>query len=629
MSSHVFSEFWLMEDISLDIVCQKGYFPCRNHTTCLPQAFHCDSINDCENSADEENCGERCKICLHQYPEGCSCTETELECALLKSVPLISSNVTLLSLTHNQIHSLPDEVFSKCTKVKKIFLQHNCIQTISRKAFFGLCKLQKLYLSHKCMTGLKPGVLGDLHKWKGWEILDYNPIVTISQQLFTGLKSLGFFECLLGPHDLNWKSLDTTSRHPASPFRKLKPYLCAWTISHADITINDLPKKICTQMPLINWMDFEGNHIKALTNTTFLEREALTVFHGNRIRLLPANTFSSLKDLGELGLSSNMITELPRYLFEDMKYLQKLKSFNPLPHLSEDHTESLQQLQSLCPRLPASSVYALCFLLGTRQSFTYCFYALHVQICASLTDGISSFEDLLANNVLRVFVWVIACVTCSGNLVIRMRSFIKAENDTHTISIKIFCSQIKNPRAHRNVGPNSYLLWPNSTSLQAYGAISMNCAIYLTLKKTSEVGLVNHVPKLSVDFIDCKESQGTTGSGLQLCKQLKPGVNLLASIIIVFSVSMFCPLQKTALQTSEVRTHIRRDVAVANRYFLIVFTDAIWWIPVFVIEILFLFQVEIPDTVPSWTVIFVLPIHSALNPALYTLTTSFFNKKLM
>lgn len=29
-------------------------------------------------------------------------------------------------------------------------------------------------------------------------------------------------EGLLGPHDLNWKSLDATSRHPASPFRKLK-----------------------------------------------------------------------------------------------------------------------------------------------------------------------------------------------------------------------------------------------------------------------------------------------------------------------------------------------------------------------------------------------------------------------
>lgn len=34
----------------------------------------------------------------HQYPEGSSCMETELECSAinLKSVPLVSSNITLL-----------------------------------------------------------------------------------------------------------------------------------------------------------------------------------------------------------------------------------------------------------------------------------------------------------------------------------------------------------------------------------------------------------------------------------------------------------------------------------------------------------------------------------------------------
>lgn len=73
------------------------------------------------------------------------------------------------------------------------------------------------------------------------------------------------------------------------------------------------------------------------------------------------------------------------------------------------------------------------------------------------------------------------------------------------------------------------------------------------------------------------------------------GVNLLAFLIIVFSyIIMFCSIQKTALQTSEVRNHIGREVAVANRFFFIVFSDAICWIPVFVIKILSLFRVEIP-----------------------------------
>uniref|UniRef100_A0A8C8AL14 G-protein coupled receptors family 1 profile domain-containing protein n=1 Tax=Otus sunia TaxID=257818 RepID=A0A8C8AL14_9STRI len=61
-------------------------------------------------------------------------------------------------------------------------------------------------------------------------------------------------------------------------------------------------------------------------------------------------------------------------------------------------------------------------------------------ICKPNTDGISSFENLLANVVLRVFVWVIACLTCFGNLVvICLRSLLVAENSQHAMAIKSLC----------------------------------------------------------------------------------------------------------------------------------------------------------------------------------------------
>lgn len=74
------------------------------------------------------------------------------------------------------------------------------------------------------------------------------------------------------------------------------------------------------------------------------------------------------------------------------------------------------------------------------------------------------------------------------------------------------------------------------------------------------------------------------------------GVNLLAFLIIVCAyIMMFCSIKKTALQSSEVRNHIGREGAVvANRFFFIVISDAICWIPVFVIKILSFFRVEIP-----------------------------------
>uniref|UniRef100_A0A2K6ME52 Relaxin family peptide receptor 2 n=1 Tax=Rhinopithecus bieti TaxID=61621 RepID=A0A2K6ME52_RHIBE len=559
------------------------------------------------------------KCFLKQYPQCCDCKETELECVNgdLKSVPMISNNVTLLSLKKNKIHSLPDKVFIKYTKLKKIFLQRNCIRHISRKAFLGLYNLQILYLNHNRITTLRPGIFKDLHQLT-WLILDDNPITRISQRLFTGLNSLFF-------------------------------------LSMVNNYLEALPKQMCAQMPQLNWVDLEGNRIKYLTNSTFLSCNSLTV----------------------LDLSGNMIME-------------NLSS-NPLMYLHKNQFESLKQLQSLdLERIEIPNINTRMFQPMKNLShiyfknFRYCSYAPHVRICMPLTDGISSFEDLLANNILRIFVWVIAFITCFGNLfVIGMRSFIKAENTTHAMSIKILCCadclmgvylffvgffDIK----YRGQYQKYALLWMESVQCRLLGFLAMLSTevsvlllTYLTLEKflvivfpfnnirpgkrqTSVIliciwmagFLIAVIPFWNEEYFrnfygkngvcfplyyDQTEDVGSEGYSLGIFL----GVNLLAFLIIVFSyITMFCSIQKTALQTTEVRNHFGREVAVANRFFFIVFSDAICWIPVFVIKILSLFRVEIPDTMTSWIVIFFLPVNSALNPILYTLTTSFFKDKL-
>uniref|UniRef100_A0A7N4NSU2 Relaxin family peptide receptor 2 n=1 Tax=Sarcophilus harrisii TaxID=9305 RepID=A0A7N4NSU2_SARHA len=646
-------EFILTDGSSVSPLCQKGFFPCGNLTKCLPRAFHCDGVIDCENGADEENCGDNSgwasifdtvhensnnmelsqECYLQQYPQSCTCKETELECVNvhLKSVPRISSNVTLLSLKKNKIHILPDEAFIKYTEIKKIFLQYNCIKYISRKTFYGLYKLQMLYLSHNCITNLRPGVFKDLHELS-WLILDDNPITRISQQLFIGLNSL-FFLSMINNH------------------------------------LEALPKEMCNYMPHLNWMDLEGNRIKSLMNSTFLACDELTVF----------------------DLSNNLIVDLPHDVFKDLKRLQKLNlSYNPISNLDEDHFKSLKYLQSLdLEKIEIPNINPRMFQHMRNLShiyfknFRYCSYAPRVRICVPLTDGISSFEDLLANNILRIFVWVIAFITCFGNLfVIGMRSFIRAENKTHAMSIKILCCadclmgvylffigffDIK----YRGQYQKYALLWMESLQCRLMGFLAMLSTevsvlllTYLTLEKYVVIVfpfsnirpgkrqtliilvciwivgfLIAIIPFWSEEFFG--NFYGKNGVCFPLYDQTEDfrskgyslgiflGVNLLAFLLIVFSyISMFCSIQKTTLQTSNMRIHVGRDVALANRFFFIVFSDAICWIPVFVIKILSLFPVEIPGTITSWIVIFFLPINSALNPILYTLTTSFFKDKL-
>ena len=73
------------------------------------------------------------------------------------------------------------------------------------------------------------------------------------------------------------------------------------------------------------------------------------------------------------------------------------------------------------------------------------------------------------------------------------------------------------------------------------------------------------------------------------------GLNLVAFLVIAISYSsMFYSIYKTGINATDVRNRLHKDVAVANRFFFIVFSDALCWIPIFLVKILSLLKVEIP-----------------------------------
>ncbi|KAL4608547.1 relaxin receptor 2 isoform X1 [Arapaima gigas] len=659
--------------------CPLGQFPCGNLSICLPQLLHCNGQTDCQNGADEENCGdnsgwadffdqtfkrvdplEATKDCfLQQRPDRCQCIRTELHCVHmnLEEVPLISTNVTLLSLKSNEIRNLPEYAFSRYSDLQRLFLQNNGMQIVSKQAFSGLFQLRKLSLSQNSITSLKPGVFSDLHKLH-WLILDDNPLKRISQDTFTGLKSLFF-------------------------------------LSMVNTSLEQLPQKtICYHMPTLSWLDFEGNHIETLNFSMLLSCTELTVLslRDNRISLLLENTFQSLQKLGDLDLSSNQITALPPGIFGDLKSLQTLNvSHNPLLQIHPGQFDYLTQLRSLSlegvdiPDIEMKTFQSMENLSYIYfKKFQYCSYVPHVRRCKPNSDGISSFEDLLANVILRVSVWVMAFITCFGNLfVIGMRSVIRAENNLHAMCIKVLCCAdclmgiylffvgvfdvkfrgVYNRHAH---------VWMESSTCHIMGFLAMLSSevsvlllTYLTLEKFLAIvfpfsplrpgrwltagvlasiwvvgAAIAIVPLLNEglfgnyygrngvcfplhsDQLEWPAARGYS-TGIFL------GLNLVAFLVIAVSYSsMFYSIYNTGINATDLRSRLHCDVAVANRFFFIVFSDALCWIPIFLVKILSLLGVEIPGTITSWVVIFVLPINSALNPILYTLTTSFFREQV-
>ncbi|XP_013125752.1 relaxin receptor 1 isoform X4 [Oreochromis niloticus] len=555
---------WALNMTEEKRTCPLGYFPCGNLTFCLPQLMHCNGIDDCGNQADEENCGDnngwphlfdkyfgmpshnartKSNVCLlGVVPELCQCRDLELDCdgAHFQDIPVVAMNVTMMSLQRNGLRKLRANTFFKYQSLQKLYLQHNKIQDVSPDAFRGLYNLTRLYLSNNRISVLMPGVFRDLHKLE-WLILENNSIHQISSTTFSGLNSLVLLVLL----------------------------------NNSLTKLDD----ICREMPRLNWLDLEGNLIEVIGNASFSSCTMLTVLvlQRNRISYVHEQAFSVLQKLGELDLSRNRLAAIPPNLFVLLEDLLQLNiSYNPIMELQVDHFDKLHKLKSLSiegieiGNIQRRMFEPLKYLTHIYfKKFQYCGYAPHVRSCKPNTDGISSFENLLANIVLRVFVWVVSATTCFGNIfVICMRSYIRSENKLHAMCIISLCC--------------------------ADGLMG----IYLFM----------------IGAYDLKFR----------------GLNLVAFLIIVLSyASMFYNIQRTGTQTTKYSNHIKKEVTIAKRFFSIVITDSLCWIPIFILKILSLLQVEIPGTISSWVVIFILPINSALNPILYTLTTRPFKETIV
>ncbi|KPP79266.1 hypothetical protein Z043_101170, partial [Scleropages formosus] len=386
--------------------------------------------------------------------------------------------------------------------------------------------------------------------------------------------------------------------------------------------LDDNPLKRISQDTFTGLRDFEGNHIETVNFSMLLSCDELTV----------------------LSLEGIDIPDIETRMFQSLENL--------------------------------SYIYL--------KKFQYCSFVPHVRRCKPNSDGISSFEDLLANMILRVSVWVMAFITCFGNLfVIGMRSVIRAENNLHAMCIKVLCCadclmgiylffvgvfDVKfrgQYNRHAHVWMESPICHTMGFMAMLSSEVSVLLLTYLTLEKFLAIvfpfsplrpgrrltaamlasiwvlgaviaiipllneGLFgNYYGRNGVCFpLHSDQLEWPAARGYSIGIFL--GLNLVAFLVIVVSYSsMFYSIYNTGINAADLRSRLHCDIAVANRFFFIVFSGALCWIPIFLVKILSLLEVEIPGTITSWVVIFILPINSALNPILYTLTTSFFREQV-
>ena len=94
-----------------------------------------------------------------------------------------------LSLQHNQISTLPTEVFSGLSNLKELNLVANKLTTIPKEAFSGLSKLETLDLGGNELTELPKEVFSGLSNLKELK-LESNKLTELPKEVFSGLSKL-------------------------------------------------------------------------------------------------------------------------------------------------------------------------------------------------------------------------------------------------------------------------------------------------------------------------------------------------------------------------------------------------------------------------------------------------------
>ncbi|CAG2113317.1 unnamed protein product, partial [Medioppia subpectinata] len=314
------------------------------------------------------------------------------------------------------------------------------------------------------------------------------------------------------------------------------------------------------------------------------------------------------------------------------------------------------------------------------DDFKLCSYAMHVRICEPRGDGISSFQHLLDNVVLRVSVWIVALVACVGNLFVLIgRMMMHEMNEVHSFFIKnlaladlLMSLYLFIIAYHDNLFRGEYIRheerWRGSWQCNLCGllsTISSEASVFtltiitidrylsvlypFSLKRRTKTFamlsmsavwiisiLLAVIPLLDFEIFG-DEFYGSNGvclalqihdpysKGWEYSLFLFCGINSVAFAFITYAyISMSSTITSSAVGLRT--TQQKQDRNIAKRCGFIVATDCLCWMPIVLIKILALVGVPINDSLYAVIAIFLLPVNSALNPVLYTLTTKLFKQ---
>ena len=216
--------------------------------------------------------------------------------------------------------------------------------------------------------------------------------------------------------------------------------------------ITEFPSSLFTGLNNLLTLDVSFNQITHLQGEVFGGLTNLVVLniHGNNIKYIIPSAFDGMKNVAELNLANQFMNEILDYSFIGLENLRELDlSGNRISKLYKNafgkllHLERLDLTNNALHSANVSTFQELSKLkILATDHFKFCCMASQVpaETCLPPADEISSCEDLMRNNVLRAFLWLIGCMSFLGNcgvIIIRLSSKLKTVHEVLIFNLGI------------------------------------------------------------------------------------------------------------------------------------------------------------------------------------------------
>lgn len=591
--------------------------------------------------------------------EQCPCVYTDARVIICEGLGLTNIPNTLLSsvykirMSNNSITNLDNVLWPK--SLSSLVLVNNFITHIGRLTFEMAPNLSKLYLSHNEISYIDKEAFNGLTKLTSLQI-ESNKLRTFDSRILKN--NLYITKIYLSENMIDLP--EETTRFGL--YKNLRELL----LDHNRISI--IKSHYFSNMTSLLWLSLTHNEISIIEDGSFdwdYELEELNLSF-NKIKTINRQMFANKLNIQRLYLGGNPLTTLP---IDAFKEVIQLKSLN-LTHVHFDYLT----------RETFSCLKQLDFIYF--EKFRYCHYATNVRVCKPITDGLSSIEELLAFPILKYAVWIVASVCSLGNVFVFIWRSISPYEDrklslfVRNLSIAdlmmgIYLGAIgwQDLTFQHNFGKFA-IDWMSSWTCTIIGflaILSSELSVFIltiitieryrsiiSIKKFDEeteekrakiyvllawlfAFLIAFYPFIGWILPKLKNNSdyyATNGlclplhidqpftPGWQYSAFIYLGINFSAVMIIIALYARMYSMIMHGRQLTRpalFKAEKREDAILAIRFFFIVVTDCLCWIPIVVIKIMALANVSISSSIYGWLVVFIIPINSALNPIIYTL----------